>query len=384
MLLRRSKLINFFLATVISFFAIPLGLGNDVAQPISLLFFLVFYLLFFSVDMKAIFFLFFVAVNSLLQVFFGMAEEYSIYQFFRSFITFSFFILILASYGNVYEKLSLYLNNNNFSKVFFDRCLLFLACGHLFQSFIFIFYNVDIANAASKNVETFDRILLYPSTAVLLVFMYSLIFSNYYIMFFSSISLILTGSKTVLFSMSIVFLIVFLSRFSVRKLLTYGAGLFFVIFVAVSTDAVVVQRILDYSVENQMEDVTREFEISHAKESMQQNIYTILFGKGLASSLTPGVPSNDDKWFFNSKYDIENAYWSILPKLGIFGFVFICFLYRNVVKDYIGVAVLMIHIVFGFKTSYQYFTTFDGVYLLFFCMLLQYCVKRFSQDKGVS
>jgi len=106
---------------------------------------------------------------------------------------------------------------------------------------------------------------------------------------------------------------------------------------------------------------------------------TVLTGNGLAAPLTPGVPTHDERWFENSKFDIENAYWALIAKLGIVGVTLLAILFLKLPKDIFTIAGIFILIVFGFKTSYQFFTTFDGSFLLVATMLIRFIL--FTKSK---
>jgi hypothetical protein len=90
----------------------------------------------------------------------------------------------------------------------------------------------------------------------------------------------------------------------------------------------------------------------------------VFLGNGLAKQLTPGVPTNDERWFENSKFDIENGYWGVLAKLGVVGVALFGLLFSTLPRNPVSLAVGAILLIFSFKTSYQFFTTFDGSYLL--------------------
>ncbi|MFN3355601.1 MAG: hypothetical protein ACK418_06270, partial [Pseudomonas sp.] len=117
-------------------------------------------------------------------------------------------------------------------------------------------------------------------------------------------------------------------------------------------------------------DVTRAFEIAHARESFLDSPATVFLGNGLAKQLTPGVPTNDERWFENSKFDIENGYWGVTAKLGVVGVVLFGLLFSALPRTPVSLAVVAILLIFSFKTSYQFFTTFDGSYLLVWSMII--------------
>lgn len=129
-------------------------------------------------------------------------------------------------------------------------------------------------------------------------------------------------------------------------------------------------RFATYLFEEKGEDVTRAFEIAHAKESFLENPATVFLGNGLAKQLTPGVPTNDERWFENSKFDIENGYWGVIAKLGVIGVALFCLLFSTLPRNPVSLAVVAILLIFSFKTSYQFFTTFDGSYLLVWSMFI--------------
>jgi hypothetical protein len=73
--------------------------------------------------------------------------------------------------------------------------------------------------------------------------------------------------------------------------------------------------------------------------SFLENPATVFLGNGLAKQLTPGVPTNDERWFENSKFDIENGYWGVLAKLGVVGVVLFGLLFSALPRNPVSLAV---------------------------------------------
>ena len=84
------------------------------------------------------------------------------------------------------------------------------------------------------------------------------------------------------------------------------------------------------------------------------------------------------KWFENSKYDIENGYWSLFVKLGLVGVIIFLFFVTKIGNDKFGVLFVIIWLLFSFKTSYQFFTTFDGTLLVIGVAIVRHNFKYYS------
>lgn len=351
-------------------FAIPLALGNRLSQPVALV--LLLPLLFWSrAGLRLVGpFLLVVLCVSAVQAYLSR-EGYSLYQFLRSGIPFAFLCIILAGYWHAQRKIESQLGRiSDGPASVIDKVILFFAVGQLLQVMLH-FSGVALANAATIG-QGGERILLFPTTGSILLFFYACCMRKYLVILVMAGVLVATGSKAVLALMAAMVVLSMIYIKAPRRLVGFAIAGLGSIAMVFSLNPLALDRTSRFLVEDRVEDVTRAYEISHAQHVFFRDVGTTIFGNGLAAPLTPGVPTPDDRWFENSRYDIENAYWALLAKLGIFGCAFLAFLFLRLPRDITTVALLGILVVFGLKTSYQFFTTFDGSILLMCSILVRY------------
>lgn len=354
----------------LTFFALPLALSNNLSQPLALLLLLPFVVYAARGFTRALPLLALVVASSVLQVLLSGGAKISLYQFLRSGIPFFYFVLLLAGYSYVLanvEKIAR-AHSVNYRRIL-ERIIYIFALGQLLQVSLYGM-GIDLTNAASKSSDEVGRIMLFPTSSAVLLFFYACCQRKIGLMLILAVTLLAAGSKTILAAMAVMIL---LSAITQRKLKSLGVLVVAIAALGTLTfyaSPLAVSRFATYLFEEKGEDVTRAFEISHAKESFLDNPATVFLGNGLAKQLTPGVPTNDERWFENSKFDIENGYWGVTAKLGVVGVALFCLLFSGLPRSPVSLAVVAILLIFSFKTSYQFFTTFDGSYLLVWSMFI--------------
>ncbi|TKJ70794.1 hypothetical protein PspCFBP13509_30775 [Pseudomonas sp. CFBP13509] len=354
----------------LTFFALPLALSNNLSQPLALLLLLPFVVYAARGFTRALPLLALVVASSVLQVLVSSGAKISLYQFLRSGIPFFYFVLLLAGYSYVLanvEKIAL-AHSVNYRRIL-ERIIYIFALGQLLQVSLYG-VGIDLTNAASKSSDEVGRIMLFPTSSAVLLFFYACCQRKIGLMLILAVTLLAAGSKTILAAMAVMIL---LSAITQRKLKSLSVLVVAIAALGTLTfyaSPLAVSRFATYLFEEKGEDVTRAFEIAHAKESFLDNPATVFLGNGLAKQLTPGVPTNDERWFENSKFDIENGYWGVIAKLGVVGVALFCLLFSGLPRSPVSLAVVAILLIFSFKTSYQFFTTFDGSYLLVWSMFI--------------
>ncbi|MBY8948695.1 hypothetical protein J1G35_22800 [Pseudomonas sp. SH10-3B] len=354
----------------LTFFALPLALSNNLSQPLALLLLLPFVVYAARGFTRALPLLALVVASSVLQVLLSSGAKISLYQFLRSGIPFFYFVLLLAGYSYVLanvEKIAR-AHSVNYRRIL-ERIIYIFALGQLLQVSLYG-VGIDLTNAASKSSDEVGRIMLFPTSSAVLLFFYACCQRKIGLMLILAVTLLAAGSKTILAAMAVMIL---LSAITQRKLKSLGVLVVAIAALGTLTfyaSPLAVSRFATYLFEEKGEDVTRAFEIAHAKESFLDNPATVFLGNGLAKQLTPGVPTNDERWFENSKFDIENGYWGVTAKLGVVGVALFCLLFSGLPRSPVSLAVVAILLIFSFKTSYQFFTTFDGSYLLVWSMFI--------------
>lgn len=354
----------------LTFFALPLALSNNLSQPVALLLLLPFVVYAARGFTRALPLLALVVASSVLQVLVSSGAKISLYQFLRSGIPFFYFVLLLAGYSYVLanvEKIAL-AHSVNYRRIL-ERIIYIFALGQLLQVSLYG-VGIDLTNAASKSSDEVGRIMLFPTSSAVLLFFYACCQRKIGLMLILAVTLLAAGSKTILAAMAVMILLSAITQRKLKSLAVLVVAIGALGTLTFYASPLAVSRFATYLFEEKGEDVTRAFEIAHAKESFLDNPATVFLGNGLAKQLTPGVPTNDERWFENSKFDIENGYWGVTAKLGVLGVALFCLLFSGLPRSPVSLAVVAILLIFSFKTSYQFFTTFDGSYLLVWSMFI--------------
>jgi hypothetical protein len=354
----------------LTFFALPLALSNNLSQPLALLLLLPFVVYAARGFTRALPLLALVVASSVLQVLLSSGAKISLYQFLRSGIPFFYFVLLLAGYSYVLanvEKIAR-AHSVNYRRIL-ERIIYIFALGQLLQVSLYG-VGIDLTNAASKSSDEVGRIMLFPTSSAVLLFFYACCQRKIGLMLILAVTLLAAGSKTILAAMAVMILLSAITQRKLKSLAVLVVAIAALGTLTFYASPLAVSRFATYLFEEKGEDVTRAFEIAHAKESFLVNPVTVFLGNGLAKQLTPGVPTNDERWFENSKFDIENGYWGVTAKLGVVGVALFCLLFSGLPRSPVSLAVVAILLIFSFKTSYQFFTTFDGSYLLVWSMFI--------------
>ncbi len=354
----------------LTFFALPLALSNNLSQPLALLLLLPFVVYGLRGLTRALPLLALVVASSVLQVLVSSGAKISLYQFLRSGIPFLYFVLLLAGYSHVLanvEKIAR-AHSRNYRRIL-ERAIYVFALGQLLQVSLYG-VGIDLTNAASKSSDEVGRIMLFPTSSAVLLFFYACCQRKIGLMLILAVTLLAAGSKTILAAMAVMILLSAITQRKLKSLAVLVVAIGALGTLTFYASPLAVSRFATYLFEEKGEDVTRAFEIAHAKESFLDNPATVFLGNGLAKQLTPGVPTNDERWFENSKFDIENGYWGVTAKLGVLGVALFGLLFSGLPRNPVSLAVVAILLIFSFKTSYQFFTTFDGSYLLVWSMFI--------------
>ncbi len=354
----------------LTFFALPLALSNNLSQPLALLLLLPFVVYGLRGLTRALPLLALVVASSVLQVLVSSGAKISLYQFLRSGIPFLYFVLLLAGYSHVLahvEKIAR-AHSRNYRRIL-ERAIYVFALGQLLQVSLYG-VGIDLTNAASKSSDEVGRIMLFPTSSAVLLFFYACCQRKIGLMLILAVTLLAAGSKTILAAMAVMILLSAITQRKLKSLAVLVVAIGALGTLTFYASPLAVSRFATYLFEEKGEDVTRAFEIAHAKESFLDNPATVFLGNGLAKQLTPGVPTNDERWFENSKFDIENGYWGVTAKLGVIGVGLFGLLFSGLPRNPVSLAVVAILLIFSFKTSYQFFTTFDGSYLLVWSMFI--------------
>lgn len=354
----------------LTFFALPLALSNNLSQPLALLLLLPFVVYGLRGLTRALPLLALVVASSVLQVLVSSGAKISLYQFLRSGIPFLYFVLLLAGYSHVLanvEKIAR-AHSRNYRRIL-ERAIYIFALGQLLQVSLYG-VGIDLTNAASKSSDEVGRIMLFPTSSAVLLFFYACCQRKIGLMLILAVTLLAAGSKTILAAMAVMILLSAITQRKLKSLAVLVVAIGALGTLTFYASPLAVSRFATYLFEEKGEDVTRAFEIAHAKESFLDNPATVFLGNGLAKQLTPGVPTNDERWFENSKFDIENGYWGVTAKLGVIGVALFGLLFSGLPRNPVSLAVVAILLIFSFKTSYQFFTTFDGSYLLVWSMFI--------------
>lgn len=354
----------------LTFFALPLALSNNLSQPLALLLLLPFVVYAARGFTHALPLLTLVIGSSVSQVLVSSGAKISLYQFLRSGIPFFYFVLLLAGYSYVLanvEKIAR-AHRSNYRQII-ERVIYIFALGQLLQVSLYG-VGIDLTNAASKSSDEVGRIMLFPTSSAVLLFFYACCQRKIGLMLILAVTLLAAGSKTILAAMAVMILLSAITQRKLKSLAVLVVAIGALGTLTFYASPLAVSRFATYLFEEKGEDVTRAFEIAHAKESFLENPATVFLGNGLAKQLTPGVPTNDERWFENSKFDIENGYWGVIAKLGVIGVALFCLLFSTLPRNPVSLAVVAILLIFSFKTSYQFFTTFDGSYLLVWSMFI--------------
>lgn len=353
-------------------FAIPMGAGNAISQPLALIALLPLLFLFQGGTGPGLVFILYCVTVTIIQGYILYSPETSMYQAIRSGLTLTVFSVIISRYNFIYENcIGFFRIAESKTPGLIEKILFVYLSGQLLQATLFQL-GVHIANASSFSAE--GRVLLFPASSTIIIFFYGCYRRKMALALISALVLLASGSKAVILSMAIVALIALLKQMNIRAFASYSAAVVVIVVAALQFSPTSVQRMQNFLINERGVDFTRDYEISHAKRSWMRDGFTILVGNGFARPLTPGIPTTDPRWAENSKFDIENAYWGMLSKIGLVGAIIFAFLLARMPKDLLSAAIISTWIILGFKTSYQFLTTFDGCFLLMTSVAVRFLI----------
>lgn len=363
-------------------FALPMGAGNSISQPLALIALLPLLLFFRRKSVLGIAFIMYFVCVTIVQGYIVYSPENSAYQAVRSGLTLAIFSLIISDYKEISQACIHYFKAaETRSGDIVEKIILVYLGGQLLQVTLFQL-GIHIANASSFSAE--GRVLLFPASSTIIIFFYGCYRRKMLVSFLSALILLASGSKAVILSMAAVALIALLKQMRIRAFISYTAAVIAIIVAAFQFSPTSVKRMEDFLINDRGVDYTRDYEIYHAKSSWMRDGFTILMGNGFARSLSPGIPTTDPRWAENSKYDVENAYWGMLSKLGLVGVILFLALLMKLPKDLLSAATLSVWAIMGFKTSYQFLTTFDGCFLLLTSFSVRYLIYHRRNPSGPS
>ncbi|NML75004.1 hypothetical protein HHL25_12800 [Rhizobium sp. S-51] len=357
-------------------FAVPMGIGNSVTQPLSLLALLPYVFLARSGLLLTGPFLLLVVLWSAVQVSIT-GEPYSYFQLFRQGMPFSFLCVLLAGYGPMSRTIAGILARHRSTRRLsspVDVLVYIFAVSQALQVLLFR-VGIEVANIASFS-EDGSRVLLYPTTSALLIFFYAAVTQRYGLLLIVGLTLLESGAKSILLIMGMLFVIALFVRFSVRNTV-FGILSAAVLGLVISVGSpVAFERLQTFWSDGGSVDETRAEEIRYAQKTVLADAGTLLLGRGLMLPVGPGIPSSDPRWQEYSRFDVENGYWSMLAKVGLVGAAWFIVILSRMGFSLATGAVLLIWSVFSFKNGYQFFATFDGCYLVVWSCFLGAALEK--------
>jgi hypothetical protein len=372
---RQSWLIFAAALVPFGFFALPMGLGNAASQPASFVLLLPFLMLGRRGLGPVVPIVLFVVITSACQSFFSR-EASSFYQFLRFFLPFVFFCSFLAAYRTLSFKFAGAMQVlGSRGMVFLDRFLHAFALLQLIE-IVLSAAGVNVMNTTFLSVTQFGRFYAYPLHAQLLVLLYSLVGRRYLLTFLAAAVLLSAGSKILLASTGFIFLVALLCRFNFENVLRYTLVLPLIVPLAIAQKPLAYDRLLSFVTEKRLEDVTRAVEIEYARVAFTSGPDTALFGNGFSKPISPGFRVMDPKWSENSKYEVENAYWALLAKLGIVGCALLLLLISRLPRNAVSVSLVGVLLICSFGTANLFFVNFNGPYLLLAAIIVDYLLTR--------
>lgn len=349
-------------------FAIPAGLGNNIVQPVSAVLFVPYIYVSIRHAWGSVYLLSIVIISSVIS--YLVSFEHSIYQSLRSGLPFMYLSIILSSHEYLVSLFRRHVNKYFLGKSVFEFCIHFFIFGQMVQVLLF-FSGIKLANTSFLSADSFDRIYVYPLLCTMLIFYWAAREGRVILGLMSLLIVLATGGKTSLLCCIILMLYSLVGRFDLRRAVLTVALLCAVPIAILSVNPTSVRRLNEFLLVASIGDITRQYEITYAKQAFSSSARTALIGNGIATPLTPGVPTTDIRWFENSKYDIENGYWALLAKIGLVGFALLIWLYAPLTKNANTRAVVLIVLINSISSSAPFFANFDGVYLLVWSIIFE-------------
>jgi hypothetical protein len=282
------------------FFAMPMGLGNELIQPIASVLLLPFL---FPARRDAFVASVYIAAVIGVSLYQGLSsdiQQFSLYQCVRTGLPFFWGCIILVGYKSIYGYFSLGMRQlYGGETTFIERVMLLFVIGQDIQVVLFSF-DVNIANAALISPDN-NRIFLFPSAALLLIFFYACYRQKLILIAPTTIVLLTTGSKTVIIAMLLLSGLALYKRVSLKTAAVNLLAIGLIVALAIYVIPTAIGRFSSFVSEENGVDRTREIEIEYAKAAFFSTPETIIIGNGFAKPLSPGVESFDPRWSENSK-----------------------------------------------------------------------------------
>ena len=365
-LLSASRLRVYLVILCLTFFSVPLGLRTGEITPLSIVLIILGFGLF-----PAARFGFFLAITTIvfantLRNLMLLDEKPDIIQYFRQIVPFIFMIFVLSNYVSIVDFVDTLLQTAQVRDRWklFRRVSYICTLGGILQ-IILTFGGFPLVNSIFFGATNVGRVYVYPNTIYLFILLFGLKDKNITLIALSSVIVAVTGSKTILASAVTIYVLHSIFGRQIRSALIISI---------VAASAVVsihavypinaIDRLTEYSSDSDFSDESRQWEIDYAKAHFTQDAASMAFGVGILTTLTPGVNTPDERWNSNSRYDIENVYWALLAKVGIVGSLMILGCILTLGIGLIEVSIIAILLISGFGTSFFFFSSFEGVYLV--------------------
>jgi hypothetical protein len=321
-----------------------------------------------------------VAISAYENVASGEAE-FPLFQFVRSGAPFFCGCIMLVGYRHIYACFERVIRQEGERGIgVLRKVMLAFAIGQLVQV-VSARLGIPIANSMLGAVSD-DRVSLFPSAAALLIFFYACNQRRLALTVIVACVLMMTGSKTVITTMAILWLAASLTRIRVMAVIKSACAVALVASLSVYAGATGFERLSNFVSNDQLEDGTRMWQSDYAKSAFYSGLDTIIFGNGLARPVTPGIDTVDPRWGENSKYEVEVGYWGLLAKLGILGTAIYGCMFLALPKNNTLLAIIIIESVSLLGSSSLFFTKFEGPYLLAWSIVVNYLLAAEQPIRG--
>lgn len=372
------------------FLSVPMALPNNISQPLAIILLapLVIACLARSFRSPGFIILIFGSILiSLVHIVIDPGKQHSPYQGIRSFLPFFYAVVIIISSKDIIANLYRIIEGHPRKWKSAFNTAIFLFCTLSSLQTLSFFAGASLANPLS--FVSGGRVMIFQTTSCVLILFYGILRNNYFIIGSMLLVVLGTGSKAVFISSVLVTIFGIVPKFSVAKTLKLFGGAILFGAIIMSTKPLVIERLAEFIAgtssqnEEAFSDVTREYEISQARQTFLSSPTNFIFGAGFSMQVSKGVATRDPSWRENSKYDIENGYWGVLSKLGVlFSIVLLIIIYIYLPKNSFYASVLIVELVMFFKTSYQLFAYFDGCMILIWAIIVSVAYKLNSRNVG--
>lgn len=355
--------------------SLPLSLGNAIMHPLAAIMLLPYI---FVVRQKLIMPLSFLLYVLLISLVRGVEkDEWSIFQAFRSAIPFFYCVALFAGRQEIARFFM------SIPKLSMRRAVIFTVYCFSVAQFVQVvaFYaGINLANSSLVSEDTEGgRVFVFGFASTLIIFFYACISGKSLLIFMTLVTLLATGSKSVLLTIVSLYILYTISRLRYIALIRSATVAILFSTIAIIVNPRAIERLGDFFIYEQKEDVVRGEEIAYARAAFFRDTGTVAFGNGVAIPITPGVQTLDPRWAENSKYDIENGYWSLLAKIGVIGFSAFCYILLKTYRSIVFIALIVIEILLSFGSSVLFFAGFEGPLLIVWCFFIDYLVSLQKQ-----